>query len=127
MSRKIKQNSVTSSPIWETLEPYARAQVQRFIQQLLEEEVAELLGRERSERRALEEPVVYRNGYGKPRKLALLSGTITVQRPRVRGLEERLESRVLPLTVTTLTRLLPRTRWSRPCSDSGILAALTAF
>ena len=39
----------------------------------------------------------YRNGYGKPRRLAMSSGTITVRRPRVRGLEERFESRVLPL------------------------------
>ena len=39
----------------------------------------------------------YRNGYGKARRLAMSSGTITVRRPRVRGLEERFESRVLPL------------------------------
>ena len=39
----------------------------------------------------------YRNGYGKPRRLAMNSGTITLRRPRVRGVEERLESRVLPL------------------------------
>jgi transposase-like protein len=67
------------------------------MQLVLEEEVTELLGRVRSERRAPGEPAVYRNGYGKPRRLALTNGTITVQRPRVRGLEERFESRVLPL------------------------------
>ena len=39
----------------------------------------------------------YRNGYGKPRRLAMSSGTITLRRPRVRGVEERFESRVLPL------------------------------
>jgi putative transposase len=39
----------------------------------------------------------YRNGYGKPRRLSLSSGTIIIKRPRVRGLEERFESRVLPL------------------------------
>jgi putative transposase len=38
-----------------------------------------------------------RNGYGKPRRLSLTSGTITVRRPRVRGLGERFVSRVLPL------------------------------
>ena len=32
----------------------------------------------------------YRNGYGKPRRLAMSSGTITLRRPRVRGLEERI-------------------------------------
>ena len=39
----------------------------------------------------------YRNGYGKARRLAMSSGTITLRRPRVRGVEERFESRVLPL------------------------------
>jgi putative transposase len=42
-------------------------------------------------------PAGYRNGYGKPRRLALTSGTITVRRPRVRDLSERFVSRVLPL------------------------------
>ena len=39
----------------------------------------------------------YRNGYGQPRRLAMSSGTIMLRRPRVRGVEERFESRVLPL------------------------------
>ena len=39
----------------------------------------------------------YRNGYGKPRRLAMSSGTITLRRLRVRGVEEQFESRVLPL------------------------------
>lgn len=41
-------------------------------------------------------PPGYRNGYGKPRRLTLSCGTIQVRRPRVRDLEERLESRILP-------------------------------
>ena len=62
------------------------------------EEVTELLGRVKSERRAaVDAPPGYRNGYGKPRRPATSSGTIEVRRPRVRGLEERFESRVLPL------------------------------
>jgi putative transposase len=83
--------------VWEQLEDLARAHVQEFIQQLLEEEVKELLGRGRSERRDPGSERAYRNGYGKPRRLSLSNGTITVQRPRVRGLDERFESRVLPL------------------------------
>ena len=64
----------------------------------MDEEVTELLGREKSERiEGVDAPKGYRNGYGKPRKLTMSSGTITVQRPRVRDLEERFESRVLPL------------------------------
>jgi putative transposase len=87
-----------STPTWETLESFARSQVQRFVQALLEEEVTALLGRTRSQRRAaVDAPAGSRNGYGKPRRLAMQTGTITVRRPRVRGLEERVESRILPL------------------------------
>ena len=88
----------SSRPMWETLEGMVREKAQEFIQQIMEEEVTELLGREKSERRAAVDPSPgYRNGYGKPRRLTMSSGTITVRRPRVRGLEERFESRVLPL------------------------------
>lgn len=86
-----------SSPLWETLERYARGEIQAFVQRLLEEEVDALLGRTKSARRTADTPAGYRNGHGRPRQLALTSGTITVQRPRVRGLEERFVSRVLPL------------------------------
>jgi len=45
----------------------------------LEEEVTELLGRTKSARReAVDATPGYRNGYGKPRRLTLTSGTITV-------------------------------------------------
>lgn len=85
-------------PVFEVLESLVREQAQAFIQQILEEEVTELLGRGKSERREdVDAPVGYRNGYGKPRKLTMSSGTITVRRPRVRDLDNRFESRVLPL------------------------------
>ena len=45
----------------------------------------------------MDAPRGHRNGYGKLRKLSLTSGTIEVKRPRVRGLEERFESAILPL------------------------------
>jgi len=94
---KIIDGSAASSPLWETLETHAREQIQHFVQRLLEEEVDALLGRRKSERRSDATPGGYRNGYGKPRQLALTSGTITVQRPRVRDLDARFVSRVLPL------------------------------
>ena len=73
-------------------------QVQMLIQELLEEEVTEFLGRARSVRRpTIDDTPGYRNGYGKPRRLTLSSGTIQLRRPRVRNAEERFESRVLPL------------------------------
>jgi transposase-like protein len=75
-----------------------RGHIPQFVQRLLVEEVTMRLGRAKSARRAaVDAPEGYRNGYGKPRKLALTCGTITVQRPRVRGLAERFVSRLLPL------------------------------
>ena len=89
---------VPAGPEWGTLEAWTRLQVQEFVQRLLEEEVTALLGRERSERRqAVDAPAGYRNGYQKPRRLCMQRGTITVRRPRVRSVEEKFESRVLPL------------------------------
>ena len=65
----------------------------------------------------------YRNGYGKPRRLAMSSGTITLRRPRVRGVEERFESRVLPLfarrtkELGALLRSCICTDWQRETSS----------
>jgi hypothetical protein len=49
---KITDGSAASRPLWETLETYARAEIQQFVQRLLVEEVEALLGRRQSERRA---------------------------------------------------------------------------
>jgi len=96
--RKQTTESVgSSSPTWETLEAFARQSMQQLLQRLLEEEVDGLLGRGRYERREAVDPTAgYRNGFGKPRRVSLSSGTLTVRRPRVRGLTERFESRLLP-------------------------------
>jgi putative transposase len=92
--------------VWVNLDEMVRLQVQAFVQQVMEEEVAELLGRGKSERIAAmaataeepgDVPHGYRNGYGKPRQLSTGIGTLTVRRPRVRGLDEPFVSRVLPL------------------------------
>ena len=73
-----------------------RREVQGFVQAIVEGEVTALLGRGKSERRkAVDAAPGYRNGYGPPRKLTLGCGTIRVRRPRVLGLEERFESRIL--------------------------------
>lgn len=97
---------------WEQLEEYARLGVQKLLQQMLEEEITELLGRKRSERRdPVDSKEGYRNGPGKPRKLSMTCGTITVCRPRVRGLSERFESKILPLfqrRTKEIGRLLPQ-------------------
>lgn len=98
MEEKSTKERFGSRTIWESLEAMARERIQGFVQCLLEEEVTALVGRRKSERReVVDSPPVYRNGHGKPRKLAMMGGTIEVRRPRVRGLEERFESRILPL------------------------------
>lgn len=98
MQHQTTADAVPSSVAWESLETFVRQQTQHWIQRLLEEEVTEAVGRLKSQRRAaVDGSVGYRNGYGKPRKLALLGGTLEVRRPRVRGLSERFVSRVLPL------------------------------
>jgi transposase-like protein len=98
MGKQTITGNQASRIVWDNLEEWVRRKVQEFIQSLLEEEIVELLGRQKSERRkAVDGSPAYRNGYGKERKLTLGCGTITLHRPRVRGLEERFESRVLPL------------------------------
>lgn len=91
----------TSAPAartcWTELENLIREQVQTMVQDLLEAEVRELLGRFKSERRAaVDAPEGYRNGLGRPRHVTTTCGTITVRRPRVRNLQQRFESRILP-------------------------------
>jgi putative transposase len=103
---------VESRGEWGALEEFARVRIQGWIQDLLEEEVTELLGRRKSQRRAaVDAPAGYRNGRGKKRRLSMMAGTMEVRRPRVRGLEQRFESRILPLFVRRtreVAELLPQ-------------------
>ena len=94
------ENGPASRPEWEHLEEWLRGQMQGLIQELLEHEVTEFLGRARPVRRSeSDNDAGYRNGYAPSRRLTLSSGTIRVRRPRVRDTEERFESRLLPLFV----------------------------
>jgi transposase-like protein len=80
------------------LETYARAQIRKHLQDLLEQEVTEWLGRRKGERKSNpSEQAGYRNGYGKRRRFTMSLGTIEIRRPRVRNLEERFESKILPM------------------------------
>jgi putative transposase len=98
VDNKSTNGTEKSTIVWDELEGWVRGHVQRFIQGLLEDEVTELLGRGKHERRAtVDAPAGSRNGYGKPRRLTLSCGTIELRRPRVRGLEARFESRLVPL------------------------------
>ena len=100
MGKRSTRSRSESRPEWEQLEDWVRGHVQRLIQELLEEEVTEFLGRAKSARRSeSDNERGYRNGYDKPRRLTLSSGTVQLRRPRVRNTEEEFESRLLPLFV----------------------------
>lgn len=96
---QITTGKISQVPTFENLEEFLREQIQGVMQQLLEEEATEFLGRERYERaRGGDKGApAYRNGHGDPRRLTLSNGTIEVRRPRFRNLTERFESQVLPL------------------------------
>ena len=80
------------------LEQFAREKIRIHLQDLLEQEVTEWLGRNKSERKAnAKEQAGYRNGYGRARRLTMSIGTIELRRPRVRDLGERFKSKVLPM------------------------------
>jgi len=111
MGEQSTEGRTESRTEWATLETFARAEIQHWLQRILEEEVTELLGREKSTRRvAVDAPAGYRNGHGKPRRVTFSNGTVSVRRPRVRGLTDRFASRVLPLfkrRTEEVGRLLP--------------------
>lgn len=90
--------SEASMVCYESLEGWARLKAQEFFQSVLVEEVTEFLGRPKSARvgRVIDATEGYRNGYGKPRQLGMMSGTIELRRPRVRATGEDFESRMLP-------------------------------
>jgi len=97
MRKSIIETERPSSARYEVLEEMVRLKMQEYIQEILEDEVAVFLGRKKSEKvRLVDGTRGYRNGYGKPKKFTMMGGTIRVQRPRVRGTEERFESKIIP-------------------------------
>lgn len=97
MMKGITETAQPSSTAYEALEEMVRLKVQEYLQDILEEEVEIFLGRKKSERiKKVDGTRGYWNGHGKPKKFALMNGTIRVRRPRVRGTEERFESAILP-------------------------------
>jgi len=69
-----------STVCYETMEAHARQRILDWLQDLLEAEVTEFLGQWKSQRRQEDGAAGYRNGYGKPRRLALTAGTIASRR-----------------------------------------------
>src|SRR2546428_13838463 len=100
MEKHTVNESRPSTLVWASLEERFRQQVQSMLQELLEEEVTEFLGRVKSERRPAgatpgTAAAASRHGRGEPRPFSAGPGPRTVHRPRVRGREERFESRVV--------------------------------
>ena len=111
MGKRIDDGPGASSVVWETLEEDFRLRIQQYLQQLLEEELEEFLGRGRYARKAPNQPGGYRNGHGRPRSLSTRCGMIEVRRPRVRAVDQPFESRVLPFFMKRtqdLTACLPQ-------------------
>jgi len=52
MRKQTTTENQASRIVWDNLEEWVRRKVQEFIQSLLEEEIVELLGRQKSERRS---------------------------------------------------------------------------
>lgn len=111
MTIENNESCMKSTPYWEVLEEFIQKRVQAMVQDLIEEEVEQFLGRAKYERtHGTTSKKGYRNGYAPPRRLSLMTGTIEVRRPKLRGLEEKFESAILPLfkrKSTRVERLLP--------------------
>ena len=91
MSKETTDHNTESRSEWDHLEDWLRGQ-QSMVKYMLEEKVAEFLGRLKSARRS-DCDCGYRNGYAPPRRLALSSWTIRVRMPWVRDTEEQFQSR----------------------------------
>jgi putative transposase len=63
------------------LEEFARGKIRDYLQDLLEQEVTEWLGRHKSERKINpSEQLGYRNGHGQTRRFTMSLGTIEIRR-----------------------------------------------
>jgi putative transposase len=97
MKKSNTERAKASSGAYEELEEMVRLKVQEYIQEILEEEVEAFLGRKKSERiKPIDGTPGYWNGHGKRKKFTVMNGTVTVRRPRIRGNEERFESKIIP-------------------------------
>ena len=91
MDQQTTEPTVASSPTWERLEMWLRSTMREWMQDLLDAEVDELLGRRKSARRkAVDGAPGSRSGHGKPEAadgVELWHGHGPVALRPVRGLE----------------------------------------
>lgn len=79
------------------LDAFLRNRLAELLGVLLEAELDTWLGRTPYAREAGHDLREWRNGYGKPCRIPTTLGPITLRRPRIRGLGDRFESKVLSL------------------------------
>ena len=100
MPKQTTESTAESRVTWNDLEACLRSKMREWLQALLEAEMDDLLGRRKSERRqTVDSTSGCRSGHGKPRRLTLRNETVTIRRPRVQGLAQRVASCLLPLFV----------------------------
>jgi putative transposase len=95
MRKKVATEVGASEKFADCLDEIALEGARRMLISVLEHEVEEFLGRKRYERS--EVFTGYRNGYGKQRRVAVGSGSVTIRAPRVRDGEQSFTSAVLPV------------------------------
>jgi putative transposase len=91
------------------IEEIGRLGARLIIQQALEDELTQFLGRARYER--AETVVAHRNGYERPQKIATTSGPLEIERPRVRdasklGFESRIVGKGIARTYALETLVI---------------------
>jgi transposase-like protein len=118
------QNGIQSSE--QPLSEFIRLAVQNMVQQVIEQEVSDYLGRERYERQA--EPSGYRNGY-KPGRIRSAEGEIAIEMPQVRGSEVPYQSRLMQFlrgNSDVLEYLVTQIMYSRGLSTCDVEDAFRA-
>ena len=108
------------------LEQVARLSVRLTFQSVVEEVVCDELGRDRYERRRVESPDGYRNGWQPPRTLKTTLGPVELQRPKFRHAHSALCDQLFGVSVTKTNVLetLIISCWVRGLSDRDIEAML---
>ena len=92
MAKYKKTDGEASSPMRSMLDQLILLGAQKMIEQGLEAEIQEYLGRQKYERQENESNKQYRNGYSKERKITASIGSMSVRTPRLR---ESFESQIL--------------------------------
>ena len=113
-------------PLTEVLEEVARLSVRLVMQTAVEAEVNAFLGRGRYQRRDEDSPAGSRNGWQPPAAVRTTLGPVELQRPKLRGTEERFASALFGRGVTRTNALeaLVISGWVRGLSDRDIEASL---